>query len=169
MPPLPQPRILTRGSYPEHLRVGAILRQETTGGVLLMVAAAVSLIWANSPAAGGYFALRDLEVGVEALHLRLSLGTWAADGLLAIFFFLVGLELKHEFVAGDLREPVQAGGDRPGPRRPGGGIPILVDPVLWSGHGMLPCMSWWFSLEPLSYRKDTRAEPERNPVPSGGV
>ena len=109
MPHLPQqPRILTRGSYPEHLRVGALLRQETTGGLLLMAAAVAALAWANSPAADGYFALRDLEVGVESLHLRLSLGAWAADGLLAVFFFLVGLELKHELVAGDLRDPARA-------------------------------------------------------------
>ncbi len=40
-----------------------------------------------------------------ALHLDLSLATWAADGLLAVFFFVVGLELKREFLAGDLRDP----------------------------------------------------------------
>jgi NhaA family Na+:H+ antiporter len=48
------------------------------------------------------------EVGPAALHLDLTLGTWAADGLLAIFFFVVGLELKREFVAGDLRDPRKA-------------------------------------------------------------
>ncbi|MFP5417165.1 MAG: Na+/H+ antiporter NhaA [Actinomycetes bacterium] len=106
--PSPLRRLLSRGSYPEHLRIGKILRQETTGGLLLIAAALVALIWANSPAADSYFALRDFEVGVESLHLQLSLGTWAADGLLAIFFFLVGLELKHEFVAGDLRDPQRA-------------------------------------------------------------
>jgi NhaA family Na+:H+ antiporter len=92
-----------RGSYSEAVRIGEILRKETVGGMLLLVAAAVALIWANSPAAESYFALRDFEVGYEPWHLRLSLGQWAADGLLAIFFFLVGLELKREFVAGDLR------------------------------------------------------------------
>ena len=49
-----------------------------------------------------------LRVGPAALHLDLTLGTWAADGLLAIFFFVAGLELKREFVAGDLREPRRA-------------------------------------------------------------
>jgi NhaA family Na+:H+ antiporter len=44
-----------------------------------------------------------VKIGYEPWHLSLSLGTWAADGLLAIFFFLAGLELKREFVAGDLR------------------------------------------------------------------
>ncbi len=60
-------------------------------------------MWANSPWAGAYDELRDLTVGPSALHLDLTLGTWAADGLLAIFFFVVGLELKREFIAGDLR------------------------------------------------------------------
>ena len=64
----------------------------------------MAIIWANSPAADAYFALRDLTIGYEPWHLELSLGAWAADGLLAIFFFLVGLELKREFVAGDLRQ-----------------------------------------------------------------
>lgn len=100
--------ILARGSYPEHLRIGALLRQEATGGILLMVGALIALVWANSPFADSYFALRDFKVGPPALHLELSLGSWAADGLLAIFFFLVGLELKHELVAGDLRDPQRA-------------------------------------------------------------
>ncbi|MHA7860610.1 Na+/H+ antiporter NhaA [Tessaracoccus sp. Y36] len=91
------------GSFTEALRIGAVLRKETVGGILLVAGAALAIIWANSPAAEYYFALRDLEIGYEPWHLRLSIGAWAADGLLAIFFFLVGLELKREFVAGDLR------------------------------------------------------------------
>jgi NhaA family Na+:H+ antiporter len=75
------------------------------GGALLVAAAVIALIWANSPAAGSYFALRDFTIGYEPWHLNLSLGAWAADGLLAVFFFLVGLELKREFIAGDLRQP----------------------------------------------------------------
>ena len=92
-----------RSSAGEALRIGALLRKETVGGGLLVLMAGVALVWANSPWADGYFWLRDLEVGYDPWHLRLSLGAWAADGLLAIFFFLVGLELKREFVAGDLR------------------------------------------------------------------
>jgi len=72
------------------------------------MAAVIAMVWANSPAADSYDALRAYEIGPEALHLHLSLGTWAADGLLAIFFFVVGLELKREFVAGDLRDPRRA-------------------------------------------------------------
>ena len=68
----------------------------------------VALVWANSPAGDSYVALGDYAVGPEALHLHLTLETWAADGLLAIFFFVAGLELKREFVAGDLRDPRRA-------------------------------------------------------------
>lgn len=102
--------LLARGSWAETRRVSSILRKETVGGAVLLVASAVALVWANSPFSETYFALRDLKVGGEpfGLHLQLSLGTWAADGLLAIFFFVVGLELKREFVAGDLRDPSRA-------------------------------------------------------------
>ncbi|GHD49410.1 Na+/H+ antiporter NhaA [Mycetocola manganoxydans] len=96
--------LIGRGSYSEALRIGSILRKETVGGLLLVVAAIGAVIWANSPAADTYFAIRDFEIGYEPWHLKLSLGAWAADGLLAIFFFLVGLELKREFVAGDLSQ-----------------------------------------------------------------
>lgn len=108
MPSLHRPLRRLRGVFPsssraESLRVGEILRKETAGGILLVAFAATALIWANSPWSAGYFALRDLEIGYAPWHLQLSLGQWAADGLLAIFFFLVGLELKREVVAGDLR------------------------------------------------------------------
>ncbi|QNE14489.1 Na+/H+ antiporter NhaA [Pseudarthrobacter sp. NBSH8] len=100
----PRSSVLGRGSYGEVLRIGEILRKETVGGILLVAAAVIALIWANSPVSDSYFALRDFRVGFEPWHLELSLGAWASDGLLAIFFFLVGLELKREFVAGDLRQ-----------------------------------------------------------------
>jgi len=100
----PGSTVFSRGSYSEALRIGEILRKETVGGALLVAAAVIALIWANSPASESYFALRDFKVGYEPWHLDLSLGAWAADGLLAIFFFLVGLELKREFVAADLSQ-----------------------------------------------------------------
>ncbi|MFY9634613.1 MAG: Na+/H+ antiporter NhaA [Cellulosimicrobium cellulans] len=99
----PRISVFGRGSYAESLRIGEILRKETVGGALLVAGAIIALIWANSPASESYFSLRDYRVGYEPWHLELSLGAWAADGLLAVFFFLVGLELKREFVAGDLR------------------------------------------------------------------
>lgn len=107
----PQPRrLLSRGSWAETSRVADVLRKETVGGAALLVASVVALVWANSPWSASYAALRDLPVGTDdfGLHLNLTLGTWAADGLLAIFFFVVGLELKREFVAGDLRDPRRA-------------------------------------------------------------
>ena len=107
-PPVPKRVLLGRGSWSEDSRIGDLLRQETVGGALLLVGTTVALVWANSPASDSYEALRDYRIGPAALHLHLSLGTWAADGLLAIFFFVVGLELKREFVAGDLREPRRA-------------------------------------------------------------
>ncbi|WNG94961.1 Na+/H+ antiporter NhaA [Mycobacterium sp. ITM-2016-00318] len=104
----PSRRLLTRGSWPETERLAEILRMETVGGVLLLVAAAAAIVWANSPWSDAYQALASAEIGPQAWHLRLSAAEWAADGLLAIFFFVVGLELKREFVAGDLRDPARA-------------------------------------------------------------
>ncbi|MHA7663677.1 Na+/H+ antiporter NhaA [Mycolicibacterium sp. HS_4_1] len=101
-------RLLTRGSWPEAQRFTEILRKETVGGILLLLAAGTALVWANSPAAHSYHALSEFAFGPESWHLRLSLSEWAADGLLAIFFFVVGVELKREFVAGDLRDPARA-------------------------------------------------------------
>lgn len=103
-------RLFTRGSWSETRRVIHILHKETVGGALLLVAAAIALVWANSPWAASYHALTHLKVGTDdlGLHLNLALGGWAADGLLAIFFFVVGLELKREFIAGDLRDPARA-------------------------------------------------------------
>ena len=97
-----------RGSWSEDSRIAELLRKETVGGALLVAATLVALVWANSPFGESYVALGDVTVGPSALHLDLSLETWAADGLLAIFFFVVGLELKREFVAGDLRDPRRA-------------------------------------------------------------
>ncbi|WP_319432442.1 Na+/H+ antiporter NhaA [Mycobacterium sp. RTGN5] len=102
--------LFARGSWSETSRISSILRKETVGGALLLLAAATALVWANSPWSAAYDRLGDLHLGTDrlGLHLDLSLGGWAADGLLAIFFFVVGLELKREFVAGDLRDPGRA-------------------------------------------------------------
>ena len=109
MPDLARNRSLfERGSWAEDSRVAQLLRKETVGGALLVAATLVALVWANSPAGDSYAALRDVTVGPSALHLHLTIGTWASDGLLAIFFFVVGLELKWEFIAGDLRDPRRA-------------------------------------------------------------
>jgi len=79
------------------------LREERVGGALLLAGAVVALLWANlSPTS--YHAVSDTVVGPAGLHLDLSIAQWATDGLLAIFFFVTGVELKREFVAGELRE-----------------------------------------------------------------
>jgi len=104
----PTRRLFGRSSWPEAQYVTNALRTETVGGALLLVSAVLALAWASSPWSASYFALRGFEVGPQALHLHLSLGAWAADGLLAIFFFIAGLELKREFVVGDLRDPAKA-------------------------------------------------------------
>jgi Na+:H+ antiporter, NhaA family len=101
-------RLFARGSYLEATRIAEVLRKETVGGALLLAGTVLALVWANSPWSDSYASLRDLSVGPESLHLHLTLGTWAADGLLAVFFFVAGLELKREFVAGDLRDPRKA-------------------------------------------------------------
>ena len=102
----PRPRLFSRGSWPEAQRIGELVRAETFGGALLMIAAILALIAANTT--DTYEQVRDTVIGPASLHLDLSIGAWAADGLLAIFFFVVGLELKREFVAGDLRDPSRA-------------------------------------------------------------
>jgi Na+:H+ antiporter, NhaA family len=100
--------LFARGTWTEASRVGDILRTESVGGMLLLGAAVLALVWANSPWRDGYHALSGTRLGPHAWHLDLTLATWAADGLLAVFFFVAGLELKREFVAGDLRDPRRA-------------------------------------------------------------
>ncbi|WYW14387.1 Na+/H+ antiporter NhaA [Amycolatopsis coloradensis] len=84
------------------------LRTETTGGMILLAATAVALVWANSPIDDIYRAIRDFRLGPEFLHLNLTIGDWAKDGLLALFFFVAGLELKRELVVGELSRFKQA-------------------------------------------------------------
>ncbi|TDE96104.1 Na+/H+ antiporter NhaA [Occultella glacieicola] len=91
---------LTEGGLRNYLDT---LRGEAIGGILLIVGAVIALIWANSPWSASYEMIRDFRFGIDAWHLDLTVGQWAADGLLAFFFFVVGLELKREIVTGELR------------------------------------------------------------------
>ena len=84
------------------------LHSETFAGGMLLLGAAIALFWANSPWREAYSDLSNTTVGPEAIGLDLSLAAWASDGLLAIFFFVVGLELKTEFITGSLRDMKQA-------------------------------------------------------------
>ncbi|MET9421031.1 Na+/H+ antiporter NhaA [Streptomyces sp. NPDC006540] len=107
--PSPTPRkVLGRLSLPERNYVADALRTETVGGVLLLLAAVAALIWANTPLGDSYTAVSDFHIGPASLGLVLSIEHWAADGLLAIFFFVAGIELKRELVAGELRDPKAA-------------------------------------------------------------
>ncbi|MFE5935945.1 Na+/H+ antiporter NhaA [Streptomyces sp. NPDC056470] len=109
--PAPTPtgrKFLGRLSWPERRYVAEALRAETVGGVLLLLAAVTALIWANSPVSASYETVSDFHIGPAALGLDLSIQHWAADGLLAVFFFVAGIELKRELVAGELRDPKAA-------------------------------------------------------------
>jgi Na+:H+ antiporter, NhaA family len=95
-------RIFMRPEPGEERFLGRALRQETVGGALLLGAAVIALIWANSPWQESYEDLRHADLG------PLTLEHWAADGALAIFFYVAGLELKRELVVGSLRRPADA-------------------------------------------------------------
>ncbi len=126
----------------------AVLGAQTSGGVLLFIATVVAMVWANSPWAESYHHLwaQHIVVGNETWRLDLSLHHWINDGLMAMFFFVVGLELKREMVAGELSRPRDAmlplaaalGGmivpaliylaqNPSGPAHAGWGIPMATD------------------------------------------
>ncbi|GAA4993447.1 Na+/H+ antiporter NhaA [Streptomyces siamensis] len=104
----PARKFLGRLSLPERTFVADALRTETVGGVLLLLATIAALIWANTPLHDSYASVAHFHLGPAALGLDLSVEHWAADGLLAVFFFVAGIELKRELVAGDLRDPKAA-------------------------------------------------------------
>ena len=83
---------------------------EASGGIVLVLAAALALVWANSQWADTYFDLLHLGIGLSFgdFELHEDLHFWVNDGLMAIFFFVVGLELKREFTVGELRSPKRA-------------------------------------------------------------
>ncbi|MER7622191.1 Na+/H+ antiporter NhaA [Streptomyces sp. NPDC126503] len=94
--------------WPERQAIAEALRTETVGGLVLLAAAVLALVWANSPWSGAYESIRDFHFGIPALGLDLSVGHWTADGLLAVFFLVAGIELKRELVVGELRTPATA-------------------------------------------------------------
>jgi Na+:H+ antiporter, NhaA family len=97
-----RPLLFPEPGLAESTFVGDLLRREVVGGSIALAAAVIAVVWANSPWSASYDAFRHLQVG------PLDLEHWAADGALAIFFFVAGLELKREFVVGSLRRPVDA-------------------------------------------------------------
>lgn len=96
-----RPRIFSASGPGESTFVGRLLRSETVGGGIALAAAAIALVWANV-AGASYADVRGADLG------PLDLEHWAADGALAIFFFLAGLELKRELLVGSLRRPADA-------------------------------------------------------------
>ncbi|MFL6219804.1 MAG: Na+/H+ antiporter NhaA [Actinomycetes bacterium] len=140
-PPVPPPRRL-----PAPLR--EYLREEAAGGVALTAAAALALAWANSPWRAAYDALWEttLAVRLGRFAIEADLRHWVDDGLMTLFFLVVGLEIKRELVAGELASwrraalPVlaAAGGmavpaaiyaavNAGGPGAPGWGVPMATD------------------------------------------
>jgi Na+:H+ antiporter, NhaA family len=124
------------------------LRNEAAGGVVLMAAAALALGWANSPWRAGYYALWETTLAVQLgrYGIEADLRHWVDDGLMTLFFLVVGLEIKRELVAGELASwrraalPVvaAAGGmavpaaiyaavNAGGPGAPGWGVPMATD------------------------------------------
>jgi Na+:H+ antiporter, NhaA family len=94
----------------QHSGLKKLLHHEAAGGVVLLVAAMIALVVSNSPLSGAYDALLDTPVTIRvgALNLDKPLLLWINDGLMAIFFFLVGLEIKKEMLAGALSSPREA-------------------------------------------------------------
>src|SRR5690606_1562103 len=86
------------------------LRHESAGGVILFCCVIVSLIIANSPLGAGFNSLLENQIGfnTESIHLKYPVALWINDGLMAIFFLLVGLEIKRELVEGELASPQKA-------------------------------------------------------------
>jgi NhaA family Na+:H+ antiporter len=103
-------RVFVAATGREARRLAAALRTETVGGLLLVGAAVFALVCTNTPLRHAYHDLAGHRIGGEllGLHLDLSVAGWAADGLLALFFLVAGLELKREFVVGELRDARQA-------------------------------------------------------------
>ena len=86
-------------------------RVEAASGIVLLAAAAFALVWANSPWSESYVRLFEethVVLALGPLHLDESLAHFINDGLMAVFFFVVGLEIKRELVVGDLRDPKAA-------------------------------------------------------------
>lgn len=118
------------------------LSLESSGGIVLMAAAVLAMIAANSPAAGLYSLFLDtpVEVRVGALQVAKPLFLWVNDGLMAVFFFLVGLELKREFVDGELSRPANVLLPAIGAV---GGIVVPVAIFVWINAGNSAAMQGW--------------------------
>jgi NhaA family Na+:H+ antiporter len=118
------------------------LKMEASGGIVLMGAAVLAIIAANSPAKDLYAYILDtpVEVRVGALQIAKPLLLWVNDGLMAIFFFLVGLELKREILEGELSRPANVLLPAVGAV---GGIVVPVAIFVWFNSGDAAAMQGW--------------------------
>ncbi|WP_052434975.1 Na+/H+ antiporter NhaA [Streptacidiphilus melanogenes] len=133
-PTPPRRQFLARLPLPERAFIADALRAETVGGILLLIAAVMALVWANAWP-GSYETVSSYTIGPsKPLHLDLSIADWANDGLLSVFFFVAGIELKRELVVGELRDPRAA-------LLPvvaavcGVALPAVIDVIVNSGPG----------------------------------
>ena len=118
------------------------LRMESAAGILLMGAAVLAMLAANSPAASLYSSFLDtpVEVRVGALQVAKPLFLWVNDGLMAVFFFLVGLELKREILEGELSRPANVLLPAIGAV---GGMAVPVAIFVWFNSGDAQAMQGW--------------------------
>ena len=118
------------------------LRMESAGGILLMGAAVLAMVAANSRAAGlySYFLDTPVEVRVGALQIAKPLFLWVNDGLMAVFFFLVGLELKREILEGELSRPANVLLPAIGAV---GGMAVPVAIFVWFNSSDVQAMQGW--------------------------
>ena len=111
-PAAPAPAPLGRGYLLQRALIPfqRFARTEASGGILLLIATAIALAWANSPWAESYFHLweTELTIGGREHGITQSLHHWINDGLMAVFFFVVGLEIKREILVGELASLRQA-------------------------------------------------------------
>lgn len=115
------------------------IRRQTTSGILLMLCAIVALYVANSQWSEAYHHLleKPLTIGMEGFQLSKSLHHWINDGLMAVFFFVIGLELKREILVGELVDPKQA-----------------LLPIIAAAGGMLIPVLIYISINPQGHTFD---------------
>ncbi|TPW75488.1 Na+/H+ antiporter NhaA [Schumannella soli] len=112
----------------------SLLRSERVGAALLLVAALLGLVVANSPIGPSALGLQEAHLAIPALGIDLSVGHWISDGLLAVFFLLAAIELKHELTTGELNSPSRA--LRPAVAAVGGVVvPIVIFLVVVGASG----------------------------------
>lgn len=118
------------------------LKLESAGGIALMLAALLAMIVANTPLQYWYAMLLEVpvEIRIGALHIAKPLILWINDGLMAVFFFLVGLELKREFLEGELSRPANVLLPALGAV---GGVAVPVGIYLLLNHGDPTAMHGW--------------------------